>query len=114
ADLRGSRAPWPPARHPCRIDLSPLHYLAGLAELLHRGLCQPHPGLPVAGGEPGLRRRVRKISGAEGRAARIRGDVAPGLPVAVLENLAPRAPRGGPGWPPARGGPARPYPPPPP
>src|SRR5262249_25173202 len=91
ADLRRRRAPWPAARDPCGLDLSPLHHLAGLAELLHRGLCQPHPGLPVAGGEPRLRRRVRKISGAEGRAARIRGALASGLPLAVLEILARRA-----------------------
>ena len=38
----------------CRVDFPALHDLARLAELLHRRLCQPHAGLPIAGGEPCL------------------------------------------------------------
>src|SRR5262249_31736681 len=79
--------PRPAARHPCRLDLPALDHLARLAELLHRGLCQPHPGLPVAGGEPGLRGRVRQISRPQSGADRIRRDLAAGLSLAVLQIL---------------------------
>ncbi len=73
ADLCGGRAPRPAARHPRRLDLSPFDHVARLAELLHRGLRGSHPGLPVAGGEPRLRGRVREVSRAQGGAARVRG-----------------------------------------
>src|SRR5262249_45957917 len=85
ADLRGSRTPGLAAWNSGGLDLPPFHHLAGMAELLHRGLRQPYPSLSVAGGEPGLRRCVRQISRPQSGAARIRGDMASRILVAVLE-----------------------------
>ena len=56
ADLRGGRTPRPADRHPSGLDLSAFPHVARVADLLHRGLCELRPGLPVAAGEPDLRR----------------------------------------------------------
>ena len=93
ADLRRRRTARAADRHPRRVELPQPGHVIGLAVALRRGLHQPGAGLSVAGHQPDHRGRVRQIPEAQGRAARVRRDLAAGVPVALLEILARRAHR---------------------
>ena len=92
---RGGRAPRPADRHPCGLELPPSGDLARLAVALCRGLHQPGAGLSERRSTSLITEGVfAKYPEAEGRADRVRRDLAARLPVAVLEILARRcAPR---------------------
>src|SRR5262249_54631528 len=61
ADLCSRRAPWPADRHSPRLDLPPFADLAGVADLLSRGLYGLLPGVPVAADEPHQRGCVCEV-----------------------------------------------------
>jgi hypothetical protein len=94
AALCGGRAPTAADRHSSGLYLSSLAHVAGVADLLHRGLRWLRPGVPVAARQPDCGRRVCEVSRSQGRADRIRGHLAAGLSVAVLKILARRTLRG--------------------
>jgi hypothetical protein len=93
ADLRSSRKTRPPHRHPCRQRLPACPDIGRLAVAFHPGLRAPNHGVRGAAAQPDGGGRVQPLSGAEGRAAGVRRDLAPGLSLARHQILA-RAARG--------------------
>ena len=90
---RAGRAPRPAHRHSRRQQLPPSAERARLAVLLPGGLRLTGAWLCRHAEQPGHRGRVRQISPPQGRADRIRRDLAARLSVADQQDLARRARR---------------------